>query len=192
MSSEIFREIGAGPPIVCFQGTGGGQLSRGYELLAQRFRVVAFELPGPGTASAEELARRMNAAVAALGIERYSVLGSASSSKVALWMAIERPAAVDAIVLSAPEDALEKRAAELPHPVLVLFGTTDTVTPPEEARRYGDLLQHGHVMMIYGAGHAIDADRPEAFASVVGDFLTRKEEFLVNITSGLVHPKEHR
>jgi hypothetical protein len=42
--------------------------------------------------------------------------------------------------------------------------------------------------LVYDAGHAVDADRPEAFVSVVSDFLQRHEAFLVNRQSGLIHP----
>jgi hypothetical protein len=37
-------------------------------------------------------------------------------------------------------------------------------------------------------GGRIDADRPEAVASVVDDFLERHASFLVRQLSGLIHP----
>ena len=43
-------------------------------------------------------------------------------------------------------------------------------------------------MLVYDAAHAIDADRPEALASVVADFLARKDRVLVRNRSDLVHP----
>ena len=164
-------------------------------MLAQTFRVITLELPeNPRSASIEDLARNLNAAVAALGIERYSVIGTSFASTVALWMAILRPESVEAIVLSAPavpprDESFEKCAAELPQPVLVLLGTDDKVTPPECGRLYSELLQSCHIVFVYGAAQAIDADRPEAFASLVGDFLTRKEQFVVRETSALIHPE---
>ena len=45
-----------------------------------------------------------------------------------------------------------------------------------------------HLVMVYVAAHAIDADRAEAVASVVDDFLLHKEEFLVRRKSDLIHP----
>jgi pimeloyl-ACP methyl ester carboxylesterase len=189
-----YVEAGIGHPIIYLHEAGGLQLSPSRELLAQTFRVIALELPENGrSASIEDLARNLNAAVAALGIERYSVMGTSFGSSVALWMAILRPESVEAIVLSAPaapprEELFEKLAAELPQPVLVLFGTEDKVTPPEGPRLYRELLQSCHIMFVYGAAQAIDADRPEAFASLVGDFLTRKEQFVVRETSALIHP----
>jgi pimeloyl-ACP methyl ester carboxylesterase len=181
-------------PIIYLHEDGGRQLSAGSELLAQSFRVIPLELPeNRGWASPEELARDMNAAVTALGIEPYSVIGSSFAATVALWMAILRPESVEAIVLGAPaapprDESFEKRAAELAQPVLVLLGTDDTGTPPECTHRYRELLQNCHIVFVYGAAQAIDADRPEAFASLVGDFLTRKEQFVVRETSALIHP----
>ena len=183
-----YVEAGSGQPIICLQSGAGLQLSRALELLSRTFRVVAFELPASGTSPAEDLARTVNAALAELGIERYSVLAFGPHARAGLWMAIERPHAVDAIVLSAPLDALEPRAAELAHPVLVLFGTAEEEAALEDAHRYRELLQNGHVMMVYNASRAIEADRPEAFASVAGDFLLRKAEFVVNLASALLHP----
>jgi pimeloyl-ACP methyl ester carboxylesterase len=246
-----YIEGGSGPPLVCLHGGGGLRLALAHDILAKNYRVIAFEMPGFGTStenrrstSTEDLGRTMNAAVAALRLERYSVMGTSFGSKVALWMAIERPEAVDSIVLIspaairetqgpvpthvAPEEAakllyahperqpktppppreivakhaaltsrllgpgrdtpFEARLAKLPHPVLALFGTADRVTPPEGAHLFREILPHCHIILVYDAAHAIDADRPEALASVVGDFLARGDRFLVRETSGLIQP----
>lgn len=186
---------GINHPIIYLHEDGGPQSLPGQALLAQTFRVITLELPENGRSGpVEDIARNSNAAVTALGIERCSVIGTSFASTVALWMAILRPESVEAIVLSAPaapphDESFEKLAAELPQPVLVLLGTEDTATLPECARRYRELLQSCHVVYVYGAAQAIDADRPEAFASVVGDFLTRKEQFVVRDTSALIHPE---
>lgn len=73
-------------------------------------------------------------------------------------------------------------------PVLVLFGTLDRVIPPEMGRIYRARLPRCNFVLMYDAGHALDADRPEAFASVVADFLARGEGFLVRTESGLIFP----
>jgi pimeloyl-ACP methyl ester carboxylesterase len=190
-----YAQAGSGHPIIYLHEAGGLKLSPGHELLAQTFRVIALELPENHLlASIEDLARNLNAAVSALGIERYSVMGTSVGSTVAVWMAILRPESVETIVLSAPaapprDESFEKRVAELPQPVLVLLGTDDEVTPPEGAHRYRELVRSCHLMFVYGAAQAIDADRPDAFASLVGDFLTRKEQFVVRETTALIHPE---
>jgi pimeloyl-ACP methyl ester carboxylesterase len=82
---------------------------------------------------------------------------------------------------------LAARLAGLAVPVLALFGTRDRTIPREAARRYREHLPHCHVMLVYDAGHAIAADRPEAVASLVADFLERREQFVVSRAGGLLH-----
>ena len=92
-------------------------------------------------------------------------------------------------LIGPPRDAaFEARLGGLDLPVLAMFGTLDRITPPEGARLYREILPNCHLMMIYDAAHAIDADRPEAVASVVDDFLVRHESFLVRQDSGIIHP----
>ena len=83
---------------------------------------------------------------------------------------------------------LEGRLAGLDVPTLVLFGTEDRLIPSEMGRIYREIMPRCHLVIVYDAGHHIDADRPEAFASVVLDFLERHEQFLVARTSSLIHP----
>jgi pimeloyl-ACP methyl ester carboxylesterase len=246
-----YREAGEGEALVCLHGGGGLRLARTHDLLAETNRVIAFEVPGFGDSpvndrskSMEELAGTMNAAVAALGIERYNLMGTSFGSKVALWMAILKPEAVPAIVLISPaairlgqttppthvspaeamrmlyrhperqprtappapgvmekqralsdrllgpprDPAFEARLGALDMPVLALFGTADPVTPPAGGHLYRQSLPNCHLVMVYDAAHAIDADRPEATAALVDDFLKRHEQFLVQNRSSVIHP----
>jgi pimeloyl-ACP methyl ester carboxylesterase len=86
------------------------------------------------------------------------------------------------------DEAMESLFPSLTMPVLVLFGTLDRVIPPDMGRIYREKLPNCHFMLLYDAAHALDADRPEAFASVVSDFLKRRESFIVNTGSGLINP----
>ena len=92
-------------------------------------------------------------------------------------------------LMGPPRDAaFERRLAALHVPVLVLFGTLDRMIPSEMGRLYCEALPNCNLVLIYDAGHALDADRPEAFVSVADDFLQRREGFLVNRQSRLIHP----
>ena len=86
------------------------------------------------------------------------------------------------------DEALEHRLPELHVPVLVLFGTLDRMIPSEMGHRYCEKLPNCALVLVYDAGHAVDADRPEAFVSVTHDFLQHREGFLVNRQSRLIHP----
>ena len=59
---------------------------------------------------------------------------------------------------------------------------------PEMGRHYKELMPNCHLVLVYDAGHAIGAERPEAFTEVVTDFLDRHEAFLISRTDTLIHP----
>jgi pimeloyl-ACP methyl ester carboxylesterase len=83
---------------------------------------------------------------------------------------------------------LEELMTRLDVPTLVLFGTEDRLTPPELGRVYRELLPRCHFVIVYDAAHAIYADRPEAFAALVTDFVERRQEFVMRRESGLLYP----
>jgi len=83
---------------------------------------------------------------------------------------------------------IEARMRGLVTPTLVLFGTLDHVIPPEMGRFYKELMPNCHLVFVYDAGHAISAERPEAFAEVAVDFLERREAFVINRTKTMIHP----
>jgi pimeloyl-ACP methyl ester carboxylesterase len=191
-----------------------------------------------------DLAHSMAQALTNLGMARYNLMGNSFGGKLALWMAVQQPERLQALVLVAPaamrpegavppaalapeellarlyahperlgplppldpvirakqqalvrrvigparDEALESRLPDLHVPVLVLFGTMDRMIPPEMGRLYCEKLPNCHLILMYDAGHEVDADRPEAFVSVVSDFLQHHESFLVNRQSGLINP----
>jgi pimeloyl-ACP methyl ester carboxylesterase len=246
-----YKEAGQGEPLVSLHGAGGMRIYRSHALLAEQYRVIVFEVPGFGQSPANErsqsmpeLALTMAQAVTNLGLERFNLMGNSFGGKLALWLAVQQPERIQALVLVAPaairpegglppqalspeerrarlyahperqapapppdpaimakqqilvrrvmgpvrDESLESRMPGLNVPVLVLFGTMDRMIPPEMGRLYCEKLPNCHLILVYDAGHEVDADRPEAFVSVVSDFLQRHEGFLVNRQSGLIHP----
>jgi pimeloyl-ACP methyl ester carboxylesterase len=246
-----YQEAGQGEPLVSLHGAGGMRLSRSHVLLAAQYRVIVFEVPGFGHSPANErsqsmpeLARTMTQAITNLGLARYNLMGNSFGGTLALWMAVQQPEHLHALVLVAPaairlaeavlpqtlspeerlallyahperqtpappldaailakqqalvrrligparDESLEGRLPGLHVPVLVLFGTLDRMIPPAMGRLYCEKLPNCHLVLVYDAGHAVDADRPEAFVSVVSDFLQHHEGFLVNRQSGLINP----
>jgi pimeloyl-ACP methyl ester carboxylesterase len=243
-----YREAGSGSTLVTLHGAGGLRVSRSHELLAERHRLIVFEVPGFGnspanerSSSPRELAATIAQATTNFGLDRFSLMGNSFGGKLALWLAAQSPQRIESLVLAAPaairpentqrvspeerkglmyahperqpamaplepaisdkqerlvnrlsgpprDEELEALFPNLSMPVLVLFGTRDRVIPPEMGRIYREKLPNCHFMLLYDAAHALDADRPEAFASVVSDFLIRRESFIVNIDSGLINP----
>src|SRR5437762_13341019 len=104
-----YRAAGEGPPLVGLHGSGGLRVSRSHELLAEKYRVILFEAPGFGqspanerSASIHDLAHTMGAAAAALGLDRYILMGTSFGGRLALWLTIEDPSRIEALVLISP------------------------------------------------------------------------------------------
>ena len=245
-----YMEAGGGPPLVHLHGAGGLRLSPAHDLLAKQFRVIAFEMPGFGasaentrTQSMPELAGTMAAAAGKLGLDRFNLMGTSFGGKTALWLAVQSPERVLALVLESPaairpegaapppsspaemarllyayperqppappvdpairaktqrlvarlrgpdrDRDLEAGLPQLAVPTLVVFGTRDRMIPPEIGHFYKELIPNCHLVFVYDAGHAVDAERPEAFVEVVADFLERHEAFIISRTETVIHP----
>jgi pimeloyl-ACP methyl ester carboxylesterase len=85
-------------------------------------------------------------------------------------------------------DELEACLAGFQPPVLIIWGTDDRMIPSEMGSVYVEKLPTAFLFLMYDAGHEADADRPEAFADLVSEFIERGAEFIVNRRSGVVHP----
>lgn len=104
-----YMEAGHGAPLVHLHGAGGLRLTPGHDLLSRHYRVIAFEMPGFGsspentrTRTIAELAETLAAAVRVLDIDKANVMGTSFGGKVALWLAVQQPEHVEALVLEAP------------------------------------------------------------------------------------------
>jgi pimeloyl-ACP methyl ester carboxylesterase len=237
-----YCEAGNGPPLIHLHGAGGLRLTPAHDLLARRFRVIAFEMPGFGNSpentrstTMAELATTMARAADALRLDRFNLWGTSFGGKAALWLAVQHSERMPALVLEArlpagtpqemarwlyahpdrlppmppPPDpamqakgralvgrligpnrdaALEERMHRLDTPTLVLFGTLDRMIPSEMGRFYKELMPNSHLVLVYDAGHAIGAERPEAFAEVVTDFLERHEAFVISRSETVLYP----
>jgi pimeloyl-ACP methyl ester carboxylesterase len=249
-----YCEAGQGAPLVHLHGAGGPRLSRAHDLLAQRFRVIAIEMPGFGrseentrTRTIADLAATIVQALDRIGLDRFDLMGTSFGGRTALWLAAQNPERLRALVLEAPaavrpqgaaagaapvagtpeemaarlyahpermpplppadpavqakqqrlvarlrgparDPDLEAALRRLDIPTLVLFGTMDRVIPPEMGRHYKELMPNCHLVLVYDAGHAIGAERPEAFAEVVTDFLERRDAFVISRTETVIHP----
>ena len=241
-------EAGDGQPVVYLHGGGGLHVSAGLGLLARRFHIHAFELPGFGRSpenvrsqSLDELATTMSRAINNAGLDTFTLLGTSLGASLALRLALASPERVEALILESPaafrpEDsrpfemtheqlhaalyahpekapaadppeviakqvallgrlmgpshdvALEERMRGFALSTLVLFGTRDGLISPRMGRIYKELMPNCSLVLVYDAAHEIQFDRPEAYATVVGDFIERQEAFVVNADPGLIAP----
>lgn len=228
-----YADEGAGPVLVAIDGMGGMRPGRAHALLAEGRRVVLFALPDASDADASGVARLLGAALDALGVDSFDLMGHGLGANVALWLSLLRPRAVRGLILLAPlalgsepaaaalakgvgaaslhahpdrhpeparvgsgspsrllADAgeLERRMGDIEAPVLALFGIDDPLAPPELGDRYRANLRDCNLMFVYDAAHLADLDRPEAVAFIAGEFLARKDQFLVSREDGRAFP----
>src|SRR5207247_2338646 len=111
-------EAGDGAPLVHLHGAGGPRLTPAHDLLSRHFRVVLFEMPGFGqspenlrTTSMPELASTMAQAIGNLGLDTFNLMGTSFGGKTALWLALQAPERVRALVLEAPAAIRQEGAA---------------------------------------------------------------------------------
>lgn len=185
-----WRTIGHGDLVIDL--VTGTAPDRFHQELARRFQVVPLEAAGFGPADSDGLRTLLGEVMAATGHKRFSlVIRGAALARVldALRGWFDR---VEALVLMAPpRDADAGVIDALPGVAqrsLVLSGTRGVESPPEAGSRFRARVPGCHYVLVYDAGDAIEIDRPEAAASVVGDFLGRRENFIIAHASGLIHP----
>lgn len=118
-----YRAAGAGPSLVLLHqtATSGRMWTPIIERLADRFRCIALDTPGFGLSDApprpyrmDEYAAAIAEAIAALGVERYHLLGHHTGASIAAQLAVDVPERVDRLVLHAcPVGSDEFRRAKL-------------------------------------------------------------------------------
>jgi pimeloyl-ACP methyl ester carboxylesterase len=79
---------------------------------------------------------------------------------------------VSRVSLTVDRQALATRLRGLTVPTLVMFGESDTLTPPDLAGMYCDNAPDCSLVLIRDAAHVISSDQPEVYATTVSDFAT--------------------
>jgi pimeloyl-ACP methyl ester carboxylesterase len=152
---------------------------------AARVRTLVLEAPGafrpdvppPQGESPEALARRFNVHPERLG----PVTPPDPAIMQRTWPLVMK------LMGPAHDEELARLLAGVAIPTLVLYGTRDGVFPPVQGATYQRLMPNAFFSYVYDAAHDIQGDRPEAFAGIVSDFLTRQATFLVREDSALIN-----
>jgi pimeloyl-ACP methyl ester carboxylesterase len=183
----VYCEAGSGETIVAITGD-ERHPTRAHALLAERRRVIVFAMTADA-GSPREAARRIGAVVAELGIARFDMIGEGAGAEIAMWLALAPEAQIGSVVLAGPASVLgglpDEAFREMKRPALVLSGTKDQSATGD---RWRALLPECHFMLVYDAGPAIGAERPEALAFITREFFERRDLFLVSRENGAVFP----
>ena len=173
-------------PVLVLRGDDDAALGEHLGPLDARYRLVVIDARAQGRSdrnsdphswTLSQHASDVSAVAAAIGVERYAVLGHGPGAAVALQHATDAPgAAVATVVSSGVPSMLDGVEKELPHvvqPLLACVGRHDRSCPPEASARIAELAPRGELYVFESAGHTPFVEAPEEFLQVVGDFLDR-------------------
>jgi pimeloyl-ACP methyl ester carboxylesterase len=98
---------GDGPVVLYLPGAGGPVMTHALDALAERFRVIVIEFPGWGSqpndvGDFDGLADQVAQIAAALGLERFHLMGSSFGGACALHFVVRHTDMVESLVLEAP------------------------------------------------------------------------------------------
>lgn len=84
---------------------------------------------------------------------------------------IPRRLTLGSVARSSRQTNVAVQLIKLDHPVLLLWGMEDKITPPEVALHFHDLLQNSEIVFIEECGHVPMLEKPEFFNRLVSSFL---------------------
>ncbi len=92
------------------------------------------------------------------------------------------------VCIGCSASSLERKVGDVQTQTLVVFGTADQVVPPAMGRTYRERMPNCHYVLVYDAGHAVAAERPEALTHTIIDFLDWRKTFIVSRRDGRINP----
>jgi len=187
-----YLEAGSGEPLIVFPDRAGELFDSLLDKLAGRNRVIALDLAAGGTIAPRDVAAKLSQGLPRLGVDCYAVMGVAHGAALALAQAIAAPEQIDKLILLSPRFAQSAEAvanlAQVKAPTLVLVGTRDTSGSVEAGRLCREKIRVCHLSFVYDAGQAVAADRLEACADSIADFLDQGEQFIIFRESQMIRP----
>jgi pimeloyl-ACP methyl ester carboxylesterase len=92
---------------------------------------------------------------------------------------IGRNAAFNMQRFGGPNDELKERLGEVASPVLVLWGTEDSLLSPESSTIYQERIPRALRTFIYGAAHELPIAATAKWVALIADFIRRGEFYIV-------------
>jgi pimeloyl-ACP methyl ester carboxylesterase len=191
LSIDYF-EAGAGDSVVVFLAEFPDFSDSLLSKLVDSHRVISLNVSSHDSANAHQLGVKLPRALTSLGIEQCSVIGISAGARPALALAISMPERINRLILLSPlqlsEGVESLDLACVNAATMVLVGTRDTTGAIEAARLCRERIHSCHLSFVYGAGHALAADRPEACLKPILQFLEQGEQFIIFRESQVIRP----
>jgi pimeloyl-ACP methyl ester carboxylesterase len=145
-------------------------------LLAERgYRVIAVDLPGSGKSeqTKQDVDKWLSVAVRELCHGRPVVVAPSMSGRYALPFLVSEPDRLAGFVAAAPAalEPFRAKLAGLKVPTLAIWGSKDTVVPPEQADWILKAIPNARRVIIPGARHASYLSNPNEFHDELLQFL---------------------
>ena len=108
-------------------------------------------------------------------VEKQAIVDDAMIDRY--WELLRFPGNREATVLRARmnrEPAMAARVGEIKAPTLILFGDKDRIINPTAAQTFNERIAGSEVVMLPGIGHLPMEEAPDATATAIADFLTRR------------------
>jgi pimeloyl-ACP methyl ester carboxylesterase len=186
-----FLETGSGYPVIVFPAKASDFIEPFVSKVAESHRVIYLNLSSSDFVAAEA-AEKLPRALTGLGIEQYAVMGISGGAGPALALAIAAPERINRLILLSPlqlsEGAELLDLARVQTATLVMVGTRDTSSAIEVGRLCREKIQSCHLSFVYGAGHDLTSDRPEACLDPIMQFLQEGEQFIIYRESQVIRP----
>jgi pimeloyl-ACP methyl ester carboxylesterase len=182
VADALDRAGATGPVVVCGVSMGGyvalGFARRHPERLAGLVLAdTRAEPDSPETRASRDLAlKRVEAGeVEAFVDGLLPKLTNAENRERVRQIALEQPAASVAAALVALRDRPDARPglAGIRVPTLIIVGSEDSITPPSAAEAMRIAIPEAELLVVPGASHLVNLDRPEQFREAVGSFVER-------------------
>jgi len=139
---------------------------------------IAFDLPGfgdsdPAGRGVAATADAIAAAIRALGLERFELVGHSFGGAVAARVAELLPERIASLLLLAPAGfgrlatAFRSAASVYKGSVTAVIGTCDRIVRPRHGNGVMSLFPGAEVLLLTGAGHHLQADRQDALLELI-------------------------
>jgi abhydrolase domain-containing protein 14 len=181
-----YLEKGTGLPFVLLHGfsfSADTWVEMGlFDELAKGYKVYSFDMPY-GTKSRsdkfdaddrDEYAAFLKDLLETLDIQEPLLLGASISGDISLrYLSAGYSAKLGVVAGPAGVKGLADKLGKITVPLLAVWGSKDTISPPDGGQIIETRVKKSEVHILKGAGHACYLDKPEEFKTIVADFLKK-------------------